>query len=167
MKKWILSILCLVLLSCPIYAQNKVQKIAGFRWDNPTENVDGTPVDDLAYIRLYHSEVSGEYVFHSDNPETNDVLVTVDQMLEQVEIYMFDTPLSWAENQEHYFVVTASDDAGNESLPSEELVVTFDRTSPNPPLLFQLAPTRMGVGFSVGVRIDYDYEVKTQNSKDD
>lgn len=78
-------------------------------WDAPLNNIDGTPVEDLAGYRIYLGSESGTYneVIEISNPG--------------VTIYVFDqlTP------GKYYVSVTAVDETNNESAPSEEVITNI------------------------------------------
>jgi hypothetical protein len=79
-------------------------------WDPPLTNTDGSTLTDLAGYRLYRGTQPGQY---SEVVEIDDPGVTS---------YMF-TQLPAGTT--HYIVVTAVDESGNESAPSEEVSVTL------------------------------------------
>ncbi|MEZ5559896.1 MAG: fibronectin type III domain-containing protein [Pseudomonadales bacterium] len=74
-------------------------------WQAPTENVDGSPLTDLAGYRVYYGEQSRAYtdtVDVSDNAATSTSLTLV--------------------SGSYYFAMTALDSVGNESAYSNEVV---------------------------------------------
>jgi Putative Ig domain len=75
---------------------------ATLSWTPPTQNVDGSPLTDLAGYRVYWSTTSGTYPNSVTllNPGLSSYMV------EQL------TPATW------YFVATALDTSGNESMQS-------------------------------------------------
>ena len=83
-----------------------------FSWDANTES-------DLAGYRMYQSNESG--VYDMDNP--------VAEIAETETTYT----LFNVTDGTYYWVLTAYDDAGNESTPSNEVTVTVDETAPAPP----------------------------------
>ena len=108
-------LLSIVLLFGISYAQ-----VATLSWDAPTTNEDGTPLTDLEGYRLYGGDNSGgPYVMIED---VGDVLT-------------FDVHNEAWEGQTKYFVATAYDTSGNESVYSNEVVKTFPMVAPNPPIL--------------------------------
>jgi hypothetical protein len=74
-------------------------------WSAPTENVDGTPLDDLNGYRVYYGDFSGSYV---GSQEVADSLATT-------------TNLTLAAGQ-YYVAMTAIDIDGNESDFSNEVL---------------------------------------------
>lgn len=85
-----------------------------FVWDANTET-------DLAGYRLYQSAISGQYEYGADH-----CVETIQAGIETV--IHHDVPDgTW------YWVLTAFDEAGNESGPSNEISDTFDTTAPGPP----------------------------------
>lgn len=97
-----------------------VGQVATLTWDAPTTNEDGTPLTDLAGYRLYGGETAGgPYVMIED---VGDVLTSQVHRPE------------W-EGQTIYFVATAYDDKGNESVYSNEVSKTFPSVAPAPPIL--------------------------------
>jgi hypothetical protein len=85
-------------------------------WDAPTNNIDGTPLTDVAGYRIYHGFQSGNY-----SDFTNVVNVTTARV----------TNLQLGLT--NYFTVTALNRAGNESDYSAELVV-FRPVEPPAPI---------------------------------
>lgn len=84
-----------------------------FQWDKNTEG-------DLAGYRLYQSTVSGQYTYGA-----NYAVATIDKALDTVMIAVPDGKYFW--------VLTAVDNAGNESGPSNEVALTVDFTAPANP----------------------------------
>ncbi len=74
-------------------------------WDIPTNNVDGSPMTDLAGFRVHYGTASQNYV---EVVEVNDA-TTGSKLIEDLE------PATY------FFAVTAVDLAGNESATSEEV----------------------------------------------
>ena len=74
-------------------------------WQAPTENVDGTPLNDLAGYRIYYGQFSRSY--------TDEVSVA-DELSTQHEIEL--------PSGSYYFAMTALDGQGNESAYSNEVV---------------------------------------------
>ena len=73
-------------------------------WDAPIANIDGTPLTDLQGFRLYWSQTSGIY-----------------NSVDSKNITQANTEVVLTENIMWYFVVTAYDDLGNESIYSNEV----------------------------------------------
>jgi len=88
-------------------------------WTAPTTNEDGTPLTDLGGYRLYYGSISGAYGTITD---VGNVLTYQQQM-------------GNAEGTTMFAVVTAYDTSGNESLPSNEVSLTFPMIAPSPPVL--------------------------------
>ena len=78
-------------------------------WQAPAENVDGSPLTDLAGYRIYWGETSGVY--------PNSIDVTEPQITSQT--------ISLASG-DYYFVMTALDAEGNESAYSNEVIKTVN-----------------------------------------
>ena len=74
-------------------------------WVAPTENVDGTPLTDLAGYRIYYGDSSRDY---SDMADVVDPVVTTHSI----------TLISGS----YYVAMTALDADGNESAYSNEVV---------------------------------------------
>lgn len=86
-------------------------------WTAPTTNVDNSPLIDLASFRIKRSTVSGNY--------TNAVITTVDAGTTTAPVPSLQL------GAKYYFVVTAVDSSGNESVVSNE--VSYQVTSLVPP----------------------------------
>ena len=82
-----------------------VNGVMQLSWVAPTQNVDGTPLTNLAGYRVYYGTQSGTY---SDSVDVNDASAT------QIGISAPMTP--------HYVAMTAIDADGNESTYSNEVV---------------------------------------------
>lgn len=82
-------------------------------WDAPTENVDGTPLTDLAGFRVYQGDASGSYTVSTD---VGNVLSHIVSGLDA--------------NRYYYFAATAYDLDGNESAFSDELPWYLDTIPP-------------------------------------
>jgi len=80
-------------------------------WTNPTINVDGTTCNDLAWIAVYRNADSGS--IDPDNPASYD-----ERILVTGEAYTYPSD---APGTTFYFVITAIDRTGNESVASSEL----------------------------------------------
>jgi hypothetical protein len=91
-------------------------------WENPTTNSNGTPVTDLATIRVYQSPISGAY---------SDPLAEIPADVPgATQSYTGTNP----ESGRLYWVVRACDTAGNCSGPSSEASFDFlDKTAPGAP----------------------------------
>ena len=85
-----------------------------FEWDANTET-------DLAGYRLYQSTALGTYVFGSGN-EVAEILVGTETVI-----------LENVSSGTYFWVLTAFDAGGNESLPSNEVTATLDSMSPDAP----------------------------------
>lgn len=90
-----------------------------FEWDANTET-------DLAGYRLYQSNTLGTYMFGSGNEVAEITVGTETVILENI--------LSGT----YFWVLTAYDTEGNESLPSNEVTVTLDSMSPSAPNNFRI-----------------------------
>jgi hypothetical protein len=75
------------------------------KWQPPAENVDGTPVSDLAGYRIYYGERSREYTNHEAVPNPRAM--------------SHDVPVV---SGSYYFAMTVLDSSGNESGYSNEVV---------------------------------------------
>lgn len=82
-----------------------VMLVADLGWIAPTENVDGTPLTDLAGFKVYYGSSSRTY-------DDSTAMLPADQL--QIELAL---PAG-----EYYFAVTAIDDEGNESAYSNEVI---------------------------------------------
>lgn len=108
------------------------QGVVCLDWEAPTENVDGSPVDDLAGYNLYYSPTSGVTKDNSmimlplgDTVEVRHSAVQIEAPANGGEVTMF-------------FAMTAFDDDGNESDLSNEVQKDFpfpDTMPPKPPVL--------------------------------
>ena len=76
-------------------------------WDAPSENLDGSAVDDLAGFKIYDGPTSGNYTKAADTGNVSQF--TLDSL----------SPGTY------FFVVTAYDFSGNESDLSAEIEVTL------------------------------------------
>ena len=100
-------------------------------WQPPTENVDGTPLTDLAGFRVYVSTTSGSYtapVADFADPLQTAATVSVPLILQEGDNNV-------------YVVMTAYDDDGNESAYSNEVlrvVTVTDDVSPNAPVIITI-----------------------------
>ena len=83
-------------------------------WDEPTVNVDGTPLINLASYRVYvKSNAAGQY----PNTAALEISPSPPGSTEQATLNLA--------NGTHYIVVTARDTSGNESVYSNEISVTL------------------------------------------
>lgn len=101
-------------LSCSNAAENAVAMVTvdvsgsfSVSWAAPTENVDGTPLDDLGGYRVYYGDSSGSYI---GSQVVEDSLATT-------------TDVTLAAGQ-YYVAMTAIDVDGNESDYSNEVLKT-------------------------------------------
>ena len=85
-----------------------------FEWDANTET-------DLAGYRLYMSPTLGTYTFGSGNEVAEILVGTETVVLENIS------------SGTYFWVLTAYDTGGNESLPSNEVTATLDSMSPDAP----------------------------------
>lgn len=74
-------------------------------WDPPTENVDGSPLDDLVGYRIYYGQFSGSY---------SDELAVPDENSTRHEMSL--------PSGSYYFAMTSLDVDGNESALSNEVI---------------------------------------------
>lgn len=90
-----------------------------FAWYAPTTNEDGSELLDLAEYRLYASQTAGSYA--------GTPLCVVPAGVTSC------TLSTTMEDTTGYFVVTAVDDKGNESIYSNEVSVNFPGVAPASP----------------------------------
>jgi len=95
----------------------------GVRWTPPTTNEDGSPLDDLAGYKVYSSEGGSTNVILQGDVLTSPYLWGV---------YPF------ASGTTNDIFVTAYDLVGNESQPSESLILIVDSLAPSAPTLIIL-----------------------------
>jgi hypothetical protein len=108
---FIVFILIELLIACavsPSLEKKITKKSVTLVWDPPTKNVDGTVLKDLAGYRLYYGTRSGEY--------PNKIAVE-DPHATKHTIYELSPGT-------YYFVITAYDESGVESVHSNEAVTT-------------------------------------------
>lgn len=79
--------------------------VVALAWEPPTENVDGSPLNDLAGYRIYYGEISGTY---TEELAVSDTLQTDHEMA--------------LPSGSYYFAMTALDAEGNESAHSNEVL---------------------------------------------
>ena len=91
-------------------------------WQPPTENVDGTPLTDLAGYRIYWGDASRDYYGMQLEP---DAAATCAEVIIDPGTY--------------YFAMTAFDADDNESGFSNEVTKTEVDRSPLPPVIIQQA----------------------------
>jgi len=121
MKKLLLALI-LILFPIVCFATTNIT----FEWDGNTEI-------DLSGYRIYQSDISGSYVYGSSSPNLKTDLSRGPNPggTEEVTIQVEDGV--W------YWVATAYDSEGNESVPSNELTKRIDTEAPAPPQNFILA----------------------------
>lgn len=126
--KWIVLVVC---LSLPLtgLAQNLVSSWdIQLAWDANTEA-------DLAGYRLYHSVGSS---FNGVVPYGNSVATI------PADTQNFSLPIT--DPGTHYFLLTAYDESGNESGPSNEVFKTVDNASPS-------NPVNLNISISISINI--------------
>lgn len=106
-------------------------------WIPPTENEDGTKLNDLAGYRIYYGEDSGNYkkVIRIKNKEqTNYILLG-----------------HLKPDKTYYFVITAFDTSGNESDPSKEVSYHTPKKGKNPksPTLLKIKKLKYGLSLKI------------------
>jgi len=119
MKKLIITTLAVFVLLGISFAQDNSITIDkggeyGFAWTANTE-------PDLAGYRLYRSDVSGQYAYGAENAYAEFGLIT--------ESPRYSEPASGV----YYFVLTAFDDEGMESWPSNEQTLSVVNEAPSAP----------------------------------
>lgn len=115
MIRKILLLFLLLVLAAPAAADTQVT----FTWDPNTE-------PDLAGYRLYQSRISEDYDFTSPIAEIPAGTQTA---------------VATCADGTFYWVLTAFDTVGNESLPSNEVMATLDSTAPAGPTGFTIQAT--------------------------
>lgn len=121
MKKILFLFALLVSFFCFNLEIQAAQYQVTFEWNANTEA-------DLAGYRLYMSSTAGQYSYGAGNALASVGKVTTVQV-----------PVEVTEGQKRYFVLTALDESGNESGPSNEVSWTApDVTAPAPPSNFLL-----------------------------
>ncbi|MGD9676507.1 MAG: hypothetical protein AB7V19_07480 [Candidatus Bipolaricaulia bacterium] len=132
MKRSLVPVLLLILFPLFALAQEaplfEIRGGTTLNWIAPTQNVDGTPLTDLAGYRIYYGKTSGLYDGNLEVPVSSATSSPVSLTLES-ELDDF-----W------YFAMTAYDTDGNESAYSNEVgkrlqVVVIDNRPPAPPVL--------------------------------
>lgn len=117
-RDWIcgIALLCALFFPVSAFAQCEVTK-SGY-----TLTWDASPSLDVTEYRIYESITAGGQDFQSP-PHATIAAPTL----------TWDSSTNPVPEGDHYFVATAADDAGNESVASNELCVTVDDTAPGPP----------------------------------
>lgn len=108
MKRWRWAILCMVCLSA---GAGEIQ----LNWIPPTQNVDGTTLEDLAGYNIYWGVVSRDYAYVWNVPTPG----TTQYVLQNL-----------PEGQQFYIAMTAYNTVGEESAYSNEIVRTVPITPP-------------------------------------
>lgn len=111
----LLIALLIMLFTVPAFGAQVV-----LSFDPPTLNADGSPLTDLAGYKLYVSDTSG-----SGYMELCDV--------GQADISQINCDIDAPEGTTGYFVLTAYDTSGNESVYSNEVSVNFPQVAPAAP----------------------------------
>jgi len=118
-------ILIVVSVFIALYSRDADAATLNVCWVNPTENVGGTPLTDLAFVRVYYGISSRAYTDSFDHPTTtagaNNVCVDLT------------VPLGT-----YYVAATANNTDGDESAYSNEVVKTATAT-PAAPYVFAAA----------------------------
>ena len=123
------ALVLLLLMLLPVMAWGFTATQTGaevtLTWYEPTTNTDGSPLNDLAKIRVYDN-YSGVMTMvkevNASGPtggSTESTTVTV--------------PVTAGQEKNVIFYVTAVDDDGNESPPSNTKTVNIDRLAPASP----------------------------------
>lgn len=119
MKRYIAAAILFFALPIAAYADMDVE--VTINWVPPTENVDGSPLVDLASYTVYYGRSAGVY----------DVSYVVSDPTQTTDIF---TVLGVQDGESIYVVMTAWDDDGNESTYSNEVrfgpFAETDLTSP-------------------------------------
>lgn len=106
-----------------VYASDQAVTVS---YEEPAESADGTPLDDLAFTRVYHS-INGGMPIGSPQVPASDFIggqtrtTTITVVLPEPGKYTVEI---WA---------TATDTSGNESDRSNVIVKRFDFVKPKPP----------------------------------
>lgn len=123
MKK-LLILFLLFFLSFNVWSQESQEiKInpSGLKWDAVTENTDGSPITDLAGYKIYWGNVSGDRTNSKDIP-----LADLSDINNPNYLIDYTTAIDGI----YFYVVTAFDNAENESGYSNEVLFEIDKTSP-------------------------------------
>lgn len=124
----LIALACLLpALAFAAEAQIQANGSVELQWEPPTENVDGTPLTDLAGFRIYWGTEPGNYTNSLPIDDAGRTSATVQLQVSQA-VTTF------------YFAMTALDDDGNESAFSNEVARTVtievdDTTPPAIPIL--------------------------------
>jgi len=124
MRKLLLLFVFVVGLAPLVFAANPTK----FYWTPPTTNVDGSPLTDLAGYKVYCGNASGNYTIIKD---TGMLLPTPTEVE-----YLISNVIPGGQDKTWYCVVTAYDDAGNESGYSNEVSFPLDQVVPVAPGAF-------------------------------
>jgi len=92
-------------------------------WHNPSENVDGSALTDLALVRVYYGDTTRMYTQIVEFPETEPGAQRCQTVVP-------------AEPGSYFVAATALDAQGNESAYSNEVIKAEVRTEPLPPVIF-------------------------------
>ena len=115
MKKLGLLILTIFLIATTFAWAAPTTDTATISWTPPSTNTDGSPLTDLGGYKVYH-RTGPTY----DTPGVDVGNMTSHQITGLLEAT-------------HYFVITAYDVVGNESVYSNEVIRTINFTRLNPP----------------------------------
>ena len=123
--RWIVGIMGILVLSSGLaWADGPVVHAnCQFQWDAVTKNADGTPITDLRDYRLYLKQVK-------TNPYDFSKPAVV---IPQPTVMSTCQAAGVTKDGQYYAVVTATDLAGNQSLPSNEVAFLRDTVGPEPP----------------------------------
>lgn len=112
-------------------------------WQAPTENVDGSPLTDLAGYNVYYGSESRTY----EDPIPIESATATDATLFSGEVSIV-SPGPQGGDVEVYFAMTALDEEGNESAFSNEVLKTVNFPDALPPGV----PTVLEVLINVSVQ---------------
>lgn len=126
MKKTLLTLLVVCLISSPVYAIDFL--LTGTEvtatYTEPTTNVDGSPLMDLSKTTIYY-DLSG-IITIIDVPATR---LTGGGVINQI----VTIPIIQGQERDVWFWATASDLTGNESAESVRVMKRIDRLAPSVP----------------------------------
>ena len=105
-----------------------------FVWDAPTTNTDGSPITDLKEYRLYLSSTAGGY----------DWTTPAGPPVPHPTTQLTCAAAGLVSDGQYYAVVTARDEAGNQSGPSNEIAFVRETLSPGAPTTFTIQLTLTG-----------------------
>lgn len=130
MRLVIFSILFGIISLLPMQAKAADVSI---NWQAPTENIDGTPLTDLAAFKVYIGTESRNYTqtISINDPSRTSATATIT------------LPVNPGENT-FYIAMTAIDDDGNESGYSNEItrvISAVDDIAPMPPVIITVTVT--------------------------